>query len=45
MELLITTIKLTTTYEKITIPKVSSDTIFKAANGNSQIFNKVTKCA
>lgn len=36
---------LTTTYETSTIPKVSSDTIFKAANGNSQFFNKVTKCA
>ena len=42
MELLI---KLTTTYEINSIPKVSSDTIFKAANEISQFFNKVTKCA
>lgn len=36
---------LTTTYETSTNPKVSSDIIFKAVNGNSQFFNKVTKCA
>jgi hypothetical protein len=38
-------IKLTTYNEISTIPKVSSDIIFKAANGKSQIFNKVSKCA
>ena len=38
--------ELLTTYNEIsTIPNVSSDIIFNAANGKSQIFNKVLKCA
>ena len=38
--------ELLTTYNEIsTIPKVPSGIIFKAVNGKSQIFNKVSKCA
>jgi hypothetical protein len=36
---------LTTTYETSTTPIMSSDIIFNAANGTSQFFNKVIKCA